>query len=111
MDICEYVLRLIGSDLKTLRAADFRELTLGLKHVCLFTVARRRVAVHYSPGDGISGYVSEVGQTGDEAYESWPNIYCFAGVPEAEDFDQLDEIIDQFPKNNDDMVRFIGATL
>jgi hypothetical protein len=111
MDICEYVFRLIGSDLEALGAINFRALASGSKQVCLFTVAGRRVAVPYSPQDGVSGYVSEVGQTGDEGYGSWQNIYSFAGLPEAEDFDQLNQIIDQFPDNNDDVLKFIGTTL
>jgi hypothetical protein len=111
MDICEYVRRLIGSDLEALGATDFEALASGSKQVCLFTVAGRRVAVPYSPKDGATGYISEVGQTGDEAYDSWQNIYSFAGLPEAENFDQLDQIIDQFPNTNDDVLKFIGATL
>ena len=111
MELRDYILKLIGSDLRALGATDFKESADGVEEVFLFSIGDRRVAIPYSPRNGMAGYISEGKVTDDVMYVSWQTIYSFAGIPEAQDFDQLDKIIDQLPDNNDDIIRFIGATL
>ena len=111
MELRDYVLKLIGSDLGSLGASDFRALVKGEEQVLLFSVAGRRVAIPYSARDGAGGYISERDEADDDQYENWQTIFSFAGIPEAHDLNQLDKIIDRLPDNNDDIIRFIGATL
>ena len=111
MELRDHVLKLIGSDLGSLGASNFRELVNGDEQVFLFTVADRRVAIPYSVRDGVGGYISEGDEPDDDQNETWQTIFSFGGIPEAHDLDQLDKIIGLLPDNNDDIIRFIGSTL
>jgi hypothetical protein len=111
MEVRDYVLKLAGPDLTALGASDFKDFVNGEESAFLFSLAERRVAVSWSPRGGLNGYVSDANQADDASYSTWPTIWVFAGLPQAQDFEQLDKIIDQFPTNSDDVVRFIIATL
>lgn len=111
MEVCGYVMQLIGPDLTALGASDFRQLKLETEQVCLFSIGQRRIAVPYSPREGIACYVSLPGDSDDRNFRNWDTLWHVAGLPEAENFEQLDQIIDRFPENTDEAVRLIGGTL
>jgi len=112
MDVCAYVLQIIGGDLSAISAQSLRSVHYEHETACVFVAKGRKVAIPWSIQNGLTCYITDELDADDTTFRSWGSLWSTDVVEHPDD---LKAYLDQFPigddKDDNDLLRFIGKKL